>query len=109
VVPNAFPGLHLRQTPNGPIIAALTFGEPLTILYGIAVEDGLVWIEVMDGAGRIGWIPQVYLLVYTPVPTVTGTTTPTASATPNETPDPAETGTPTPPEETPPVEASPTP
>jgi len=93
VVPNAFPGLNLRQIPNGPIIAALTFGEPLTILYGVAIEDGLVWIEVMDRAGRIGWVPQVYLLVHTPIPTVTGTATPTASATTSGTPTPAETGT----------------
>ena len=109
VVPNGFPGLHLRQSPNGPIIAVLSVGESLTVLYGIEIEDGLVWIEVMDRAGRIGWVPQVYLLVYTPVPTATGTATPTASATPSETPDPAETGTPTPPGETPTVEASPTP
>lgn len=66
-----FPGLRLRQYPNGPIIATLRQGEPLTVLYGYEIVDGLVWIEVRDAEGRIGWIPQIYVLTSTPLPTPT--------------------------------------
>jgi hypothetical protein len=51
----------------------------LTILYGYEIINGLVWVEIMDGEGRTGWIPQVYLLVVTP----TSTPTSRASATPS--------------------------
>ena len=80
---NFFPGLQLRQTPGGPIIATLPVGEPLTILYGEEIAFGLVWIEVMDSLGRVGWIPQVYILEFTPVPSATSTSTATETATPD--------------------------
>ncbi len=90
-----FPGPYLRQFPNGPIIATLPLGEPLTILYGLQVSAGVVWVEVQDTTGRIGWIPQVYLVVFTPVPTSTPTPTllvdePTATlqSTPTSSPTP---------------------
>jgi uncharacterized hydrophobic protein (TIGR00271 family) len=95
VVPNSFPGLKLRQFPNGPIIATLTIGEPLTILYGLEIVDGLVWVEVLDQDGRIGWIPQVYLIIFTPVPTPTVTATPTVSVSSTGSPTPAQTSSPT--------------
>ncbi len=78
-----FPGSRLRQYPNGPIIGTLYDGNPLTVLYGQQVISGLVWIEVMDKEGRIGWIPQIYVLTLIPSPTSTATTTlsPTASPT----------------------------
>ncbi len=65
-----FPGLQLRQSPGGPAIAALRQGEPLTVLYGLEIADGLVWVEVQDASGRVGWIPQVYVLTLTPTSTV---------------------------------------
>jgi uncharacterized hydrophobic protein (TIGR00271 family) len=76
VVNNLFPGIQLRQSPGGPVIATLRIGDPLTVLYGLETSGGLVWVEVQDSFGRIGWIPQVYLLINTPVPT--STTTPTS-------------------------------
>jgi hypothetical protein len=91
VVFDLFPGPQLRQSPNGPVIATLVYGEPVTILYGVEVAAGIVWIEVMDSAGRIGWIPQVYLNIFTPVPSTTTTLTPFPDG--EETP----TGTVTPP------------
>ncbi len=63
-----FPGLKLHQSPNGPVIASLSVGEPLIVLYGVEVVDGLVWIEVQDSAGRIGWIPQIYVVTPTATP-----------------------------------------
>lgn len=60
-----FPGLKLRQTPGGPVIATLLENERLTILYGREIVDGLVWVEVKDASGRVGWIPQIYILTPT--------------------------------------------
>ncbi len=51
-------------------------------LYGEEIAFGLVWIEVMDSTGRVGWIPQVYILEFTPVPSATSTPTATETATP---------------------------
>ena len=90
VVFDLFPGPQLRQSPNGPAIATLIYGEPVTVLYGIEVAGGIVWVEVMDSSGRIGWIPQVYLKIFTPVPTPTTTHTPfpDGEGTPTGTPTP---------------------
>ena len=63
-----FPGLKLRQNPGGPEIATLREGEVLIVLYGQEIVDGLVWVEVQDSAGRIGWIPQIYVLTPTARP-----------------------------------------
>lgn len=63
--------LDLLQTPGGPSIGRLRSGDYITVLYGSEVFDGLVWLQVMDKDGRIGWIPQIYLSVVTLTPTVT--------------------------------------
>jgi uncharacterized hydrophobic protein (TIGR00271 family) len=67
-----FPGLRLRQSPDGPVIATLLQNERLTVLYGMETSGGLVWIEVQDSSGRIGWIPLIYIVT----PTPTSTTSP---------------------------------
>ena len=64
-----FPGSRLRQSPDGPVIATLLQNEQLMILYGIETLGGLVWIEVQDSSGRIGWIPKIYIVTPTPVGT----------------------------------------
>ena len=73
-------------------------GARLTILYGHAVVNGLVWIEVQDANGVIGWIPQVYVL--TPTASATFTPSPTTPTTPTGT-SAAPTGTLTTPTSTP--------
>ncbi|MCK4724334.1 MAG: DUF389 domain-containing protein, partial [Anaerolineales bacterium] len=73
-------GLRLRQYPEGPIIGTMREGDPLIVLYGIQTVNGLVWIEVIDKDGRIGWVPQMF--------TVIVTVTPTPSITPSRTPRP---------------------
>lgn len=78
------PGSRLRQYPNGPVIGTLYEGDPLTVLYGQEIVNGLVWIEVMDKEGRVGWIPQIYVLTLVPSPTSTASMTPAATATPTE-------------------------
>jgi uncharacterized hydrophobic protein (TIGR00271 family) len=74
------PGLSLRQEPGGPEIAQVRPGQPFIVLYGEEIRDGIVWVKVRDQEGRIGWIPQIYLVkvTYTPTSTVeaSGTVTP---------------------------------
>ena len=82
VVNGLLPGLRLRQWPEGPIIATLREGQPLTMLYGVQTVNGLVWVEVRDSEGRVGWIPLLYLLTVTPTASSTpvpATATPTLS------------------------------
>jgi uncharacterized hydrophobic protein (TIGR00271 family) len=81
VVNTIFPGAYLRQSPDGPRIASLRLGEPLTVLNGTEIANGLVWVEVIDSQDRIGWIPQIYLLIITLTPTDTPITTSTTSST----------------------------
>ena len=68
--------MRLRQYPDGPVIATLFEGDTLTVLYGEEIVNGLVWIEVQDKGGRIGWIPQIYVLTPTPTLSFTATETP---------------------------------
>jgi uncharacterized hydrophobic protein (TIGR00271 family) len=72
------PGLRMRQSPDGPVIAILRDRQNLVVLYGYEIVNGLVWVEVMDEEGRIGWIPQVYFLVVTPTSTPTSRVTATS-------------------------------
>jgi uncharacterized hydrophobic protein (TIGR00271 family) len=81
-ISTGMPGLRLRQSPGGPEIAIIRNYQPLTVLYGYEIVDGLVWIEVEDSEGRIGWIPQIYLLEITLTPTDTPTPTQTGIPTP---------------------------
>ncbi len=71
-------GLRLRQFPEGPIISTMREGDPLIVLYGIEIVNGLVWIEVQDKDGRIGWVPQMYtaIVTITPTPSITPSRTP---------------------------------
>ncbi len=99
------PPLQLRQWPGGPEIGPiLRNGTLLTVLYGSETVDGLVWVEVLDSEGRVGWVPQFYLVVLppsaTPTPTITRTPTITTTPTPTNTLTPLpfgeQTATPTP-------------
>lgn len=65
--------LDLVQQPDGPSIGKLRPGDFVTVLYGSKVLNGLVWVEIMDVDGRIGWIPQIYLSVVTLTPAPTST------------------------------------
>jgi hypothetical protein len=83
------------------VIATLRIGQPLIVLYGYEIINGLVWIEVQDDEGRIGWIPQIYVLTLTPTQTATHlptetplpelSITPQATATLTQTPRPTAT------------------
>jgi len=58
----------LYQSPGGPEIGVIKQGQGLTLLYGKKDYEGLVWVEVMDAEGRIGWLPEIYLKVVTATP-----------------------------------------
>lgn len=62
------PRLQIYQSPNGPVIGQMRAGQMLTLLYGKQISGGLVWVEVMDAKGRIGWIPEIYLKSVTATP-----------------------------------------
>jgi len=67
-VSTGLPRLQLYQSPNGPVIGQIRPGQGLILLYGKQEESGLIWIEVMDSEGRVGWIPEIYLLMVTATP-----------------------------------------
>ena len=90
--------MYLRQFPEGPVIGFLREGDPLIVLYGSRLVNGIQWVEVQDAEGRVGWLPEVYLAIVTLTPTAT-------SSAPSGTPAPLN-HPPSPPS---PVTASPTP
>jgi len=67
------PSLQLYQSPGGPVIGELRARQLLTVLYGRQEYGGLVWVQVQDEEGRVGWMPQIYLLsiTVTPIPSAT--------------------------------------
>jgi hypothetical protein len=70
VVITGLPPLKLYQSPGGPVIGQLRVGQWLTVLYGRQEYEGITWVEVMDEDGRIGWLPELYLLLLSiPTPT----------------------------------------
>lgn len=95
VVNTQLPGYSLRQWAAGPEIARIRNLQLLTVLYGYEVVGGMVWVEVIDEEGRVGWIPQVYLATITPIPsdtpTATSSATESASATLTASPSPSRT------------------
>jgi uncharacterized hydrophobic protein (TIGR00271 family) len=62
------PPLRLYQMPGGPVIGQIRPGQVLTLLYGKREAGGMIWVEVMDNEGRIGWIPDAYLHQVTATP-----------------------------------------
>ncbi len=67
-VNTALPRLQLYQSPGGPVIGQIYAGQGLTLLYGRQSFGGLVWVEVMDSDGRIGWVPEINLKLVTATP-----------------------------------------
>jgi uncharacterized hydrophobic protein (TIGR00271 family) len=78
-------GMFLRQSPEGPVIGQIRQRDLLTVLYGSELVNGLVWVEVRDKEGRIGWIPLTYIQVVTLTPTATQILSPTANLTVTQT------------------------
>jgi uncharacterized hydrophobic protein (TIGR00271 family) len=68
VIDATFPQLKLYQSPGGPVIGKIIRGQTLTLLYEKQEVNGLIWVNVMDSEGRVGWIPETYLIQITPTP-----------------------------------------
>lgn len=84
------PSLRLRQWPEGPFVGPLMKGgSSLTVLYGYEIVNGLVWVEVRDAEGRVGWVPQMYLTIITPTSMNTALPIATDTPTPYPTPSPS--------------------
>lgn len=50
------------------MIGQIRPGQVLMLLYGKQESGGVIWVEVMDAEGRIGWIPEAYLHQVTATP-----------------------------------------
>ena len=57
-------GVWMYRQPGfqGVKIAALREGAVTTVAGGQVEADGYIWIEVVDARGRLGWIPERYLI-----------------------------------------------
>ncbi len=75
VILRQYPAMQIYQNPGGPVIGYLYPGEILTILYQRVVYEGIVWVEVTDPQGRVGWVPEIYLTIVTITPSATSTPT----------------------------------
>lgn len=64
------------------MIGVLKQGQVLTVYYRTQVVNGVVWVEVMDEEGRVGWILQVFLVTPTATSSATFTGTPTLTSLP---------------------------
>lgn len=71
IMGTALPQMLIYQSPGGPVIGTLRNGQMLTVLYRTEFLNGLMWVEVMDAEGRLGWVPEVYLRTVTPTRTNT--------------------------------------
>ncbi|MBE0669603.1 MAG: DUF389 domain-containing protein [Anaerolineales bacterium] len=67
-IATGLPRLQLYQSPSGPVIGQIHPGQVLTLLYDRVEMGGLIWVEVVDVEGRVGWVPEIYLLVVTATP-----------------------------------------
>lgn len=63
------PYYYLYQEPGGPNIARLSANSVLIVVDESVTYEGLVWVKVIDGEGRIGWYPERNLIY----PTATAT------------------------------------
>ena len=65
--------LRLYQSPGGAVIRRIYAGELLSRLYAKQELNGVVWVQVMDNQGIVGWVPEIYLQLVTPTPSQTAT------------------------------------
>jgi len=63
--------IHQDSGFNRPIIGSVNNGSYVTIQYGQRTIDGLVWVEIKDQDGRLGWLPQICMQTITLTPTKT--------------------------------------
>jgi uncharacterized hydrophobic protein (TIGR00271 family) len=76
IVGFSLPEMNIYQRPGGPIIGYLYPGQKVTILFGKEIVNGLVWIEIEDAFGRIGWTLEIFIRLIIPSPIPTSSPTP---------------------------------
>ena len=76
------PLMRIYQYPGGPVIGLLAQNQLLTIMPQEVIYGNLVWVQVVDGDGREGWVPKVFIHILTPTPSPSATVTPLVTATP---------------------------
>lgn len=64
-----FPEMKIYQVPNGPVIGTLRSKDVVTLMDRKTIDKGLVWVEIQDSEGRIGWIPELYITIIESTPT----------------------------------------
>lgn len=64
-----FPVMRIYQYPGGPIIGLLSQNQVITILPEEVVFENLIWVKIVDQENRIGWVPKVYVNIFTATPT----------------------------------------
>ena len=60
--------MRIYQYPGGPVIGLLSQNQMVTVLPGEQVYQDIIWVEIIDQDGRDGWVPKVYISVFTPTP-----------------------------------------
>ena len=65
---NSIPKIAVYQNPGGPMIGTLKNNDFVAIQHESMNYSGLVWVKIIDEEGRIGWIPQIYLITPTALP-----------------------------------------
>jgi uncharacterized hydrophobic protein (TIGR00271 family) len=73
IVRFSLPVLKMYQEPDGPVIGNLYPGQKVSVFQNRKIVKGLAWIEIRDSDGRVGWIPEVFTLIFIPTPTSTPT------------------------------------
>jgi uncharacterized hydrophobic protein (TIGR00271 family) len=56
-------GVALRDMPNGKVIVYLSDGAALEVLEGRETVNGLLWVQVRDSRGRVGWVPAQFIAI----------------------------------------------
>ncbi|MCE1254867.1 MAG: DUF389 domain-containing protein [Anaerolineae bacterium] len=67
----SLPELRIFQDPGGPIIGNLSPSQKITVNQKRQIFNGLVWVQITDSDGRVGWIPDIYVQILDPEPTLT--------------------------------------
>jgi len=71
VVRTALPPYEIVQEPGGPVIGTVRINDTLYDLNKTMIYKGVIWVNVMDTEGRIGWFPQNMLAYPTPTAIIT--------------------------------------
>jgi len=64
------PIMRIYQYPGGPVVGLLSQNQVITILPEEVVFENLIWVKIVDQENRSGWVPKVYVNIFTATPTL---------------------------------------